>query len=223
MLLLTTFWSPLLLSFQLALITTCCLLFLGIPVAYFLARTQVRFKFLMEAILALPLVLPPTVIGFYWLLLCAPDTWLGQTLNNYLGLSLLFSFEGLVLASMLYSLPFMVQPLQAAFQQLPSSWTEVAQTMGKGSWEILWHLYLPNSKAALWTGVVLSFAHTVGEFGIVLMIGGKISGETLVASIALYDQVEALQYAQAHQYAAILLASSFVILASTYFFNQRRR
>lgn len=214
-------WSPLFLSVKLALITTICLLVIGIPIAWKLAHTKSRYKFLIEAIVSLPLVLPPTVLGFYLLIAFSPNNGLGSFFKEILGLQLVFSFEGLVLASVLYSLPFMVQPIQAGLQNLPSSLIEAAYTMGKGEWKILWKILLPNIKPAILTGIVLSFAHTVGEFGVVLMIGGKIPDETLVASIAVYDEVESLNYLQANNYALVLLGTSFLILSFTYFINKQ--
>lgn len=213
-------WSPLILSFKLAFTTTLFLLFIGIPIAAQLAKSKARYKFLIEALVSLPLVLPPTVLGFYLLLFFSEESFLGKFLSNSLGFQLVFSFEGLVLASVLYSLPFMVQPIQASLQNLPVSLREAAYTMGKGEWEVLYRVLLPNIKPAILTGIVLSFAHTIGEFGIVLMIGGKIAEETLVASIAVYDEVEALNYDVANTYSMILLSISFVILASTYFINK---
>jgi molybdate transport system permease protein len=214
-------WSPLFLSWQLAVITTFFLFLVGVPIAYWLANSKSRFKFVFEAIVSLPLVLPPTVLGFYWLVVFSKNSTVGAFLSDTFDLQLVFSFTGLVLASMLYSLPFMVQPIQASLQNISPSLTEVAYTMGKSKWEVLLRVLLPNIKPALLTGVVLSFAHTIGEFGIVLMIGGKIPGETLVASIAVYDKVESLDYVQANFYSLVLLATSFIILSVTYFFNKR--
>jgi len=214
-------WSPLFLSLQLSFITTLCLLIIGIPIAAKLAASSARYKFLLEAIVSLPLVLPPTVLGFYILIAFSKNSLLGGFLYQYFDIQLLFSFEGLVFASILYSLPFMVQPIQAGLQNLPRSLSEAAYTMGKSKMEVLWWVLLPNIKPALLTGIVLSFAHTMGEFGVVLMIGGKIPGETLVASIAVYDEVESLNYVQANFYALVLLGTSFVILGMTYFINAR--
>ena len=214
-------WSPLFLSLQLSFITTLCLLIIGIPIAAKLAASSARYKFLLEAIVSLPLVLPPTVLGFYILIAFSKNSLLGGFLYQYFDIQLLFSFEGLVFASILYSLPFMVQPIQAGLQNLPRSLSEAAYTMGKSKMEVLWWVLLPNIKPALLTGIVLSSAHTMGEFGVVLMIGGKIPGETLVASIAVYDEVESLNYVQANFYALVLLGTSFVILGMTYFINAR--
>lgn len=214
-------WSPLFLSLQLAFMTTLCLLIIGIPIAAKLAASKARYKFLLEAIVSLPLVLPPTVLGFYLLIAFSKNSVLGEFLYKFFDIQLLFSFGGLVFASILYSLPFMVQPIQAGLQNLPVSLSEAAYTMGKSKGEVLWFVLLPNIKPALLTGIVLSFSHTIGEFGVVLMIGGKISGETLVASIAVYDEVESLNYVQANFYALVLLGTSFIILGMTYFINAR--
>lgn len=214
-------WSPLLLSLELAFITTLCLLIIGIPIAAKLAFSSARYKFLLEAIVSLPLVLPPTVLGFYLLIAFSKNSLIGGFLYAYFDIQVLFSFGGLVFASILYSLPFMVQPIQAGLENLPISLSEAAYTMGKSKREVLCFVLLPNIKPALLTGLVLSFAHTIGEFGVVLMIGGKISGETLVASIAVYDEVEALNYGQANFYAMLLLGTSFIILGMTYFINAR--
>lgn len=213
-------WSPLLLSLQLAVITTFVLFLVGVPIAYKLATSKSRFKFLWEAVISLPLVLPPTVLGFYLLLLFSPNSGMGLFLRDTIGFQLAFSFTGLVISSVVYSLPFMVQPIQAGLQNLPKSLSEAAFTMGKNRREVLQKVLLPNIKPSLLTGIVLTFAHTLGEFGIVLMIGGKIPDETLVASIAVYDKVESLDYGQAHFYSLVLLVVSFLILAVTYYINK---
>lgn len=209
-------WSPLLLSFQLALATTAVLLLVGLPLAWWLARTQTRLKPVIESLVSLPLVLPPTVLGFYFLLAFSPNNAFGNWLDDWLGLRLVFSFPGLVLASVIYSLPFMVQPVQAGLAALPKSLTEAALLMGKSRWQIFRYVQLPNIRPALLTGIVLSFAHTVGEFGVVLMIGGNLPGKTRVASIAIYDEVESLNYDAANLYSLILLGLSFVVLLAVY-------
>lgn len=215
------FWLTLWLSLRLAFTTTILLLLVGLPLAYGLARWRSRWKALVEAVVALPLVLPPTVLGFYLLVAFSPRTAVGAWLDEQLGISLVFSFSGLVVGSIIYSLPFMVQPVQAGLEQLPVQLREAATTLGKSSWQIFRFIELPNIRGALVTGVVLSFAHTLGEFGVILMIGGNIPGETRVASIAIYDQVEALQYAQAHRYALVLLVLALAVLFPVY--RQRRR
>ena len=212
-------WNPIILTFQLALVTTV-LLFLGsLPLAYWLATTRTRLKPLVEAVVSLPLVLPPTVLGFYLLVALSPQNGVGAFLQHYLGLKLLFSFEGLVVASMIYSLPFMVQPIQAGFSNLPPSLTEAAYTLGKSRWTTMVRVLLPNIRPSLLTGIVLAFAHTIGEFGVVLMIGGNIPNQTKVASIAIYDEVEALNYGAANAYSLFLLVVSFLILVTVYSIN----
>lgn len=214
-------WAPIWLTFRLASITTVLLLLVGIPLAAWLSATKIKLKPLIEAITSMPLVLPPSVLGFYFLLAFSPNSTLGQWLEKAFNLRLVFSFEGLVVASMIYSLPFMVHPIQAGLENLPSSWQEASFTLGKSRTTTLFRVLLPNIKPALLTGIVLSFAHTIGEFGLVLMIGGNLPGQTRVASIAIYDEVETLNYAAAHSYAALLLVISLVILVLVYRFNKR--
>lgn len=209
-------WSPLLLSLQLALATVIALLLVGLPLAWWLARTKTRLKPVVESLVSLPLVLPPTVLGFYFLIAFSPNNAFGGWLDDWLGLRLVFSFPGLVLASMVYSLPFMVQPIQSGLEALPASLTEAATLMGKTKMEILRRVQLPNIKSSLLTAIVLSFAHTIGEFGVVLMIGGNIPGKTRVASIAIYDEVEALNYDAANWYSLVLLGLTFLILLAVY-------
>ncbi|MDX2305566.1 MAG: molybdate ABC transporter permease subunit [Microscillaceae bacterium] len=212
-------WFPLLLTFQLALITTVLLFVISLPLAYWLAYTRVRLKPVIETLVSMPLVLPPTVLGFYLLVAFSPRGFLGGFLENYLGIRLLFSFEGLVFASVIYSLPFMVHPLQSGFQRLPDSLWQASYTLGKSPWTTLRKVLLPNIRPQILTGLVLTFAHTIGEFGVVLMIGGNIPDQTKVASIAIYDEVESLNYALAHTYSLILFLLSFVILLSVYLIN----
>ncbi len=173
-------------------------------------------KAFVEALISMPLVLPPTVLGFYILLVFSPAWGPGKFLSENLGLQLIFSFEGLVLASIFYSLPFMVQPLQSGFASISPSLREAGQVLGKTPWQIFFRIILPNIKSSLLAGIVLSFAHTLGEFGVVLMIGGSIPGETRVAAIAIYEEVEALNYANAHAYAIILVLLSFTTLLLVY-------
>lgn len=215
-------WAPLILTFKLALVTTIILVIISVPLAYKLAYSRSTAKPFVEALVSMPLVLPPTVLGFYLLLLLSPSSGIGAWLNDTLGLQLIFSFPGLVLASVIYSLPFMVHPIQSGFTQVPTSIVEAAYVLGKDKWETLIHVILPNMKPSIITGVVLSFAHTIGEFGVVLMIGGNIPGETKVASIAIYDEVEALNYGVANTYSMILFAISFSILLFVYWFNGKR-
>jgi len=219
--LLSEFTQTLLLTFELATLTTVLLLVLGVPLAYWLAYSRFRLRPLVEALVSLPLVLPPTVIGFYLLLAFSPESGVGRFLTGTLNLSLNFTFGGILIGSLVYSLPFMVQPLQAGFQNLPASLREAAYTLGKSPATTLWRVLLPNLRPALLSGAVLTFAHTVGEFGVVLMIGGNIPGQTRVASIAIYDAVESLDYARANRYALLLVAVAFVGLLLLSWFTKR--
>lgn len=214
-------WQPLILTFKLAGVTTAILFCIGVPFAWWLAQTRIRLKPVVEALVAMPLVLPPSVLGFYLLLAFSPEHWLGQWLGRVAGLRLAFSFAGLVVASCIFSFPFIVHPVQSGFQNLPPSLTETAYTLGKSRWFTLWRVQLPNIKPALLSGSILAFAHTIGEFGVVLMIGGNLPGQTRVASIAIYDEVEALNYSAANFYAAVLFLLSFAILLLVYMFNRR--
>ena len=208
--------SPVFLSLRLALVTTLVLLVIGIPIAYGLSESRSRLKPLWEALISMPLVLPPTVLGFYLLIAFSPSSLIGGWLEEWLGLRLAFSFAGLVIASVIYSLPFMVNPIHSALTSLPSSLREAAYVMGHSRFRTLLFVLLPNIKPALLSAAVLTFAHTIGEFGVVLMIGGNIPDKTKVASIAVYDQVESMQYAAAHVYSGILLVMTFSILLAVY-------
>lgn len=212
-------WDPLLLTLKLALVTTVILLLLAIPLAYWLAYSRARIKPVVETLVSMPLVLPPTVLGFYFLVAFSPRNAFGGFLESQFGLQLIFSFPGLVLASVLYSLPFMVHPIQAGLSSLSPSLREASYLMGNSRFRTLRRILLPNIRPALLTGIVLSFAHTVGEFGVVLMIGGNIPGRTRVASIAIYDEVEALNYGTANVYSAILFIATFLILLLVYLVN----
>lgn len=214
-------FQPLILSFKLAAVTTIILLLIGIPLAYWLSCSQQRFKYILEALVSMPLVLPPTVLGFYLLILLGPRSFLGGILDSWLDVRVVFSFAGLVVGSVIFSLPFMVNPIKAGFQSLPVYLTEAALTLGKSRREILLKVLLPNIKPSLWTGIVMSFAHTLGEFGVVLMIGGNIPGQTRVASIAIYSEVEALNYSAANFYSLVLVAVSFSILSVFYLLNKK--
>lgn len=213
-------WGALALTAQLAAITTVILLALATPLAWWLARSNRSWVGWIETIVALPLVLPPTVIGFYLLVLLAPESSVGAWWYATTGESLLFSFEGLVLASLIYSLPFAVQPLQTAFGSVSNNLLEAATTLGASFPDLFLRIVLPLSRRGYLTAAVLTFAHTVGEFGIVLMIGGNIPGETRVASIALYESVETLEYGSAHQMALALLGFSFLVLLLVYLSNR---
>lgn len=206
----------LLVTLKLALVSTIVLLILGTPLAWWLARTQWRFKFILETLVALPLVLPPTVLGFYLLVALSPTGPVG-TLTNAIGLgTLAFSFSGLVVGSVIYSMPFVVQPLQDAFRNIGARPLEVAATLRASPIDRFYSVVLPLAKPGFITAAVLGFAHTLGEFGVVLMIGGNIPGETQVVSIAIYDHVEMLEYSRAHWLAGGLLMLSFVMLALVY-------
>lgn len=209
------------LTCKLAGTTTLLLLLLGTPLAWWLSQTRSRWRGPIEACIALPLVLPPTVLGFYLLLSLSPTGPIGATFGA-LGLpALAFSFWGLVIGSVIYSLPFVVQPLQTAFAGISRQLLEAAATMGAGPYDRFLSVVLPMSKIGYLTAIVLGFAHTMGEFGVVLMIGGNIPGETQVLSIAIYDHVEALEYGQAHWLSGVLLALSFAVLLLVYTINRR--
>ncbi|MGZ8548585.1 MAG: molybdate ABC transporter permease subunit [Sulfuricurvum sp.] len=210
------FWEPFSLTLKLAVITTLFLFIVGIPLAYYLAYTKNRFISVIEAVVAMPLVLPPSVLGFYFLLAFSQDGFLGSFWMKMFGHQLAFHFDGLVIGSIIFSLPFMVHPLLAGFKGVEKSQVEAAYTMGKSRLVTLFRVILPSMKPSIITGGVIAFAHTVGEFGVVLMIGGNIDGETKVASIAIYNEVEALNYSTAHAYSLILFAFSFVVLWFVY-------
>jgi len=207
-----TEWNTLFLTFKLAFVTTCLLLVIAIPLAYWLTVSSLKIKPVIEAFISMPLVLPPTVLGFYLLMLYSPSGFPGRWLHTYLGMRLAFSFEGLVLASVIYSLPYIVQPVQAGFAAVPDNLRDAARIMGKSGWEILLHVYIPTGRISIITGSMLAFAHTIGEFGVVLMVGGSIPGKTRTASIAVYEAVELMDYSLANHYALILTGSSFLIL-----------
>ncbi len=211
------------LTLRLALVSTLILLVTGTPLAWWLGRTRWRYKFLLEALVALPLVLPPTVLGFYLLVVLGARGPLGPLMEWLGGRSLAFTFTGLVIGSVIYSMPFVVQPLQNAFSAVGRRPLEVAATLGASPLDRFFTVALPLAKPGFFTAAVLGFAHTVGEFGVVLMIGGNIPGKTQVVSIALYDHVEALQYGQAYALSAILLIISFALLVAVYAFNRRFR
>ena len=215
--------TPFVLSFKLAALTTLILFLVALPLAWWLSQTHSRSKPFIEALTALPIVLPPSVLGFYLLVVFAPTSPLGSWLETLLGVKLVFTFAGLVVASCIYSLPFMVQPLQNGFESLNRHMIEASYLAGKSRLQTLWRVALPNIKPSLITALIITFAHTVGEFGVVLMVGGSIPGETKVASVAIYEMVEVMAYDQAHIYAAILFVMSFVVLLSVYLFNQRQK
>jgi molybdate transport system permease protein len=218
-----TDWSAIRLTFELASITTLLLLFIGTPIAWWLARTRSAWKGAIGAVVALPIVLPPTVIGFYLLVAMGPNGPVGQ-LTQSLGLGVLpFTFAGLVVASVFYSLPFVVQPIQNAFEAIGERPLEVAATLRASPFDTFYSVVLPLARPGYLTATVLGFAHTVGEFGVVLMIGGNIPDQTRVVSVQIYDHVEAMEYAQAHWLAAGMVAFSFLVLLALYTLNPTGR
>ena len=207
-------------TIKLAFMSTAILIVIGTPLAWWLSQTKFKFKVIFEAIIALPLILPPTVLGFYLLITLGSNSPLGALLESYGGSSIAFSFSGLVIGSVIYSLPFVVQPLQNSFSAVKRQSLEVASTLGASQLDRFFTVAVPLARSGFVTAAVLGFAHTVGEFGVVLMIGGNIPGETGVLSIAIYDHVEAMNYAQAHLLAGGLLLTSFVMLIFVYLFNR---
>jgi molybdate transport system permease protein len=206
---------------KLATLTSLTLLIIGLPIAYWLTYSKWRWKFLIESIVALPLVLPPTVLGFYILIAIGPHSPIGRFYTDLVGHPLPFSFQGLILASILYSLPFAVQPFATAFEQVDRKLIEASWTLGLSKLKTFYRLILPLSTAGLITGIVLSFAHTLGEFGVVLMVGGNIEGITRTVSIEIYDEVQALNYAAAAKTSALLLLVSYTVLLLVYAMNRR--
>jgi molybdate transport system permease protein len=196
------------------------LLAIGLPVAPWLSRGRSFFKIILEAIITMPLVLPPSVLGFYLLLAFSPQHGIGKWLQQTFGIQFVFSFQGLVLASVIYSMPFMIGPIKSALQQLPASLSQASYSLGKSKWQTFLKVLVPNIKPSLLTAVVLTFAHTLGEFGVVLMIGGNIPNVTRVASIAVYDSVEQMDYATANTYSFILFAITFILVISVFIFNK---
>ncbi len=214
---------PFLLSFKLAGITTVILFVLALPLAWYLSQTTSKSKPILEAITALPIVLPPSVLGFYILVVLSPNSALGAFFEDLFGVKLVFSFTGLVVASCFYSLPFMVQPLQSGFESLNKHMLEASYLAGKSKLQTIWYIALPNIKPSLITALIITFAHTVGEFGVVLMVGGSIPGETKVASVAIYEMVEVMEYGKAHIYSALMVLMSFVVLLAVYVFNHQQK
>ncbi len=213
--------APVLVTIKLATITTLILLFIGTPVAWWLSQTQKKFKVVIESIVALPLVLPPTVLGFYLLMALSPQGFAGELWSYISDTSLSFSFTGLVIGSVIYSAPFVIQPLQASFEMVGRPLQHAAHTLGANPFNTFRYVILPLSRRGFLVAITLGFAHTVGEFGVVLMIGGNIPEVTQVLSIVIYDHVEVLEYTQAHYYSAGLLTFSFIVLFTTYTLNRK--
>lgn len=213
---LETIW----ISIKLAIITTIFLLIIAIPLAYYLSYSKSRFNIIFQALVSMPLVLPPSVLGFYLLLAFSPNYWFGNMLDKYFDIRLAFSFTGILLGSIIFNLPFMVNSIQNGFANLPVSLKEASYTLGKSRLTTLFKVLLPNIKPAILTGICLTFAHTLGEFGVILMIGGNIPGETRVASIAVYDEVQAMNFDTANKYAFWFFIFSFLILILVYSFNK---
>lgn len=212
--------TPIWLTLKLASITTLILLLIGLPLAYWLSKGRSIAKIILEAIITMPLVLPPSVLGFYLLLAFSPQHGVGKWLQQVFDVRLVFSFQGLILASVIYSMPFMIGPIKSALQQLPVSLSQASYTLGKTERQTFIHVLLPNIRASVLTAAILTFAHTLGEFGVVLMIGGNIPGVTRVASIAVYDSVENQDYAAANHYSLILFTITFVMVISVFVFNK---
>jgi molybdate transport system permease protein len=215
--------SPLFLTLHLAAVTTLVLLVIGTPLAWWLATTANRSKPLIEAVVAMPIVLPPTVLGYYLLVLLGPKGLVGGWWVQLTGDTLTFTFSGLVIASVIYSFPFVVQPLQSAFESVPKGLMEAAATLGAKPFDRFLTIAVPLAKRGFLTATVLGFAHTLGEFGVVLMVGGNIPGETRVISIAIYDHVEMLQYAEANRLSAILLVFAFSSMLLLFFTNRKKQ
>ncbi|TWP23781.1 molybdate ABC transporter permease subunit [Apibacter muscae] len=214
------FLNTLFLTGKLAISTTLILLIIALPIGYWLTYSKFKFKAPIEAFICMPMVLPPTVMGYYLLVAFSPENILGSFLDQYLNTRWAFSFQGILIASILAGLPFMVQPIQNGFSSLPKSYKEASYTLGKSSWVTFYKVLVPNIKSSIITGVALTFAHCIGEFGIVLMVGGNIPGQTRIASIAIYDEVQALNYPAAHQYSLVLFIISFFLLVLIYSINK---
>lgn len=214
-------WPPIRLTLELASITTVILLIIGTPIAWWLARSEASWKEVVAAIVAVPLVLPPTVLGFYLLIALGPDGPGGWVAGLWGGRSLAFTFEGLVIGSVFYSMPFVIQPIRNAFEAFGERPLEVAATLRASHWQAFWTVAVPLARPGFITGAVLGFAHTVGEFGVILMIGGNIPGETKVLSITIYDYVETLQWAEAHLLAGGMLVFAFAVILSMMMLDKR--
>lgn len=215
-------WSSLWLTLRLAGLSTLLLMLLALPLGWWMAQKRSRLAMLVEVLISMPLVLPPTVIGFYLLVVMSPSHMLGQWWQYLFGQTLAFSFAGLVAGSCIYSLPFAIQPVVAAFRMLRSETQQAAYSLGMTHWQTFFHVLLPLAKSGIYSGAILAFAHTLGEFGVVLMLGGNIPGVTRVASIALYDEAQKLNYPDAHGFALVLLVFSFVLIGATTLLRKRQ-
>lgn len=215
---LVTLW----ITFKLASLTTLILFFIGLPISYLLAYSEFRLKTMLEALLSMPLVLPPSVLGYYILVAYSPRYWFGDFLDRILNVRLAFSFEGILIASVIFSLPFMIQPLQNGLKALPQQLREASYTLGKSKTVTFFHVLLPNIRPSIITALALTFAHSIGEFGMVLMVGGNMPGKTRVASVAIYDEIQSLNFDAANQYAMVLFAISFILLVFIYSINRKR-
>ena len=216
-------FEPFLISFKLAGIVTLILFFISLPLAWYLSQTKSKIKPFLEAITALPLVLPPSVLGFYILWALSYNSPIGIFFEENFGIKLVFNFYGLVIASCFYSLPFMVQPMQSGLESLNKNMLEASYISGKSKIQTLFRIALPNMKPALITAIIVTFAHTVGEFGVVLMVGGSIPAETKVASVAIYEFVETMDYTNAHIYSIFMIILSFLTLLAVYIFNGKQK
>ena len=214
-------YQPIIITLQLATVTVLVLLVIGIPISWWLAHTRTKFRPVFEAVIALPLVLPPTVLGFYLLIILGPNGLIGKPMEAVTGSHLSFTFTGLVIASTFYSLPFVVQPLYNSFEAIGKGPLEAAWTLGASKWDAFWTVATPMALRGYITAIVLGFAHTLGEFGVVLMVGGSIPGKTKVLSIEIYDRVETLDYSQAHLLSSSLLTFTFLTLLIVYYVNRK--
>jgi len=216
-------YQPFLISFKLASLTTIILFLFSLPLAWYLSQTQSKIKPFIEALTALPIVLPPSVLGFYILVVLSSNSPVGSFFEQMFDIKLVFNFTSLVIASCFYSLPFMVQPLQGGFETVNKNMLEASYVAGKSKLTTIFKVALPNMKPAVLTALIITFAHTVGEFGVVLMVGGSIPGETKVASVAIYEMVEIMDYSSAHIYSAIMILISFLVLLGVYIFNNKQK
>lgn len=217
----SSFLQPLWITCKLAVYTTGILFVFGLPVSYWLAYSRFKLKPVVEALISMPIVLPPSVIGYYLLVAYSPGNWFGSWLANVFDIRLAFSFEGILIASVVFSLPFMIQPLHSGLRLLPEGLREASYTLGKSKTRTFFKVLVPNIKPSIITAIALTFAHCIGEFGIVLMVGGNMPGETRVASVAIYDELQSLNFATANRYALILFMVSLILLTTIYSVNRK--